>query len=134
MSKRPLSIAIIGWLFIVVGVVTLGHHLVADHYAEANVQGAASNELIWSCAVQFLGLVGGVFLLRRANWARWLLAAWMAFHIVLSFLNSAREVIVHTLLFGVIGYFLFRRQAADYFHPTSATSAPGPQNKNAAGG
>jgi hypothetical protein len=39
----------------------------------------------------------------------------MAFHIVLSIFHSPVELLMHILLFGVIGYFLFRPQVSAYF-------------------
>jgi hypothetical protein len=59
-------------------------------------------------------------MLRGLNWARWLLAVWMAYHVVLSILHSPVELMMHVLLFGVMGYFLFRPQASAYFRGRSA--------------
>jgi hypothetical protein len=57
----------------------------------------------------------GVFMLYGFNWARWLLVVWIAFHIVISILHSPFQLLVHTVLFAVVLYFLFRRQSSAYF-------------------
>ena len=59
-------------------------------------------------------IVGGVFLLRGRNWARWLLVAWMAAHLALGVLHSPLKLAVHVVMFGLITYYLFRRNAAAY--------------------
>jgi hypothetical protein len=59
--------------------------------------------------------VGGIFILRGANWARWLLLAWLCYHVVLSAFHSLSEMIIHGVLCAVIASLLFRRQATGYF-------------------
>jgi hypothetical protein len=54
-------------------------------------------------------------MLRGNNWARWLALAWIAFHVVVSFFHSLQEVVVHSLLFMLIAYFLFSPEARAYF-------------------
>jgi hypothetical protein len=54
------------------------------------------------------------------NWARWLLVVWIAYHVILSAFHSPFEVVIHGLLFGVVVYFLFRRQASVYFRDARA--------------
>lgn len=65
--------------------------------------------------VRLASVVAGVFMLRGHNWARWLLVAWMAFHIVLSALHSALQLLIHVAIFSVILFFIFRRPASAYF-------------------
>jgi len=69
--------------------------------------------------VRIASIVAGVFMLYGRNWARWLLVAWMAFHIVLSALHSALQLLMHAVIFSVILYFLFRRPASAYFRAAS---------------
>jgi uncharacterized membrane protein len=110
MNKRPSSITIISWIFIAAGILALFYHLGelrAEHFLE--------NGLVWVCFVRFLAILGGVFMLRGFNWARWLLAAWIAYHVILSAFHSPFELAVHGLLFAVVAYFLFRSQASAYF-------------------
>ncbi len=117
-TKRPLSITLIGLLFIATG--GLG---MAYHGSELWERRPFEYELILVCLVRLLAVVGGSFAMLGRNWARWLLALWMGFHFILSFFHSATQVIVHGLLFGLIAWGLFRAGASDYFG--AAPPAPG---------
>src|SRR5262245_39204284 len=120
MPRRPLSIAVIAWLFIAVGACGLAFLLwpfVAPDSARrmAGLEVPRPDEL-WPIAIsEAVALVSGAFMLRGANWARWLLVAWMVFHVGLSFLHSPVKVLTHLVLFSAIGWFLFRPKAASYF-------------------
>lgn len=115
MEERPRSITIISWLFIVFGIVALlsgvlpfGDHSVAQRIAELKSH--------WYVHLsRILQIVAGVFMLRGHNWARWLLVAWIAFHIVVAALHSALFLLMHVLIFSVILYFVFRPPASSYF-------------------
>jgi hypothetical protein len=72
-------------------------------------------DIVWALLVNLAALVAGGFMLRAANWARWLALAWIGFHVILSLFHSAWELGIHTLVFAGFAYFLFRRQANDYF-------------------
>jgi uncharacterized membrane protein len=115
MTKRPLSVTLIGLIYIVVGFVGLAFHLV-DFKGQLSFQ----SEITWISAVRILAIVAGILMLRGHNWARWLALAWMAFHMVLGALNSASQLLVHAFLLVVFGYFLLGRSASNYFHPTRA--------------
>lgn len=65
--------------------------------------------------VRIAGIVSGIFMLYGYNWARWLLVAWMAFHIVVSAMHSVSQLLMHVVIFSVILFFLFRRPASAYF-------------------
>jgi len=112
MHKRPFSITIISWLFIAVGVVGLAYH--STHPKEDNVS------IVWILILRFLALVCGVCMLFRQNWARWLTAAWLAYHVYLSLHHKTSELIIHALVFAVIVFFLFRPAAAAYFRRASS--------------
>ncbi len=118
LNNRPLAISLLGWLFVAVGSIALLAHL-----TELRTQSRFSSSLLWICLVQIIAAFGGAFMLRGHNWARWLLALWMAFHIAVSFFHSARELAMHLVLFGTIGYFLFRPQASAYFRRATVTAA-----------
>ena len=49
------------------------------------------------------------------NWARWLLLAWIAFHIVVGALNGVVMLVMHVVIFSIILFFVFRRSANEYF-------------------
>ncbi|HJT26954.1 MAG TPA: hypothetical protein VJ784_06030, partial [Pyrinomonadaceae bacterium] len=57
-----------------------------------------------------------VFMLYGRNWARWLLVAWIAFHIIISALHSVLFLLMHVAIFSVILFFVFRRRASLYFN------------------
>jgi hypothetical protein len=116
MRKRPLSITIIGWLFIAVGTIALGYHLMPQH-------GKFEPNLVWVCAIRLLAIICGAFMMHGLNWARWLLVLWVAYHIILSALHSVSEALVHSLLFGLIAFFFFRPQASVYFRSPGANTA-----------
>ncbi len=113
-NRRPLSITIIGWLFMAAGTVGLVYHA-----SEFNLQRPFDSEPLVACLVRLLAIVGGAFMLGGRNWARWLLTVWMVIHIVLSAFHSAAELAMHLLLFGIIGYLLFRPPAAAWLRGTS---------------
>ena len=114
MKKRPLSITIISWLFLATGAIGLTYHA-----TEFKAQRPFENDAVWVCLVRLLAILCGAFMLRGGNWARWLLVVWMGYHIVLSALHSPLQLFVHSLLFAVILYFLFRPQATAYFRGPS---------------
>ena len=108
--SRPRSITIISWLFIAAGTVGFLYHL-----SEFSSRSPFDYGLVAILLIRLAAVLGGVFMLRGANWARWLLVVWMAYHIVLSAFHSVAEVAMHTLLFGAIGFFLLRPRSRDYF-------------------
>jgi hypothetical protein len=108
--KRPLSITVIGWLFVAAGGVGLVYHA-TEFKAGAPFQ----YDVLWVCLVRLLAILAGVFMLRGHDWARWLLVVWMAYHLILGAFHSASQLIVHGLLFTGIAWFLFRPPASAYF-------------------
>ena len=65
--------------------------------------------------VGIIAVVAGVFLLRGAKWSRWVIVAWLAFHVVVSGLNSMWDAVPHVVLLLVIGYFLLGPPSSTYF-------------------
>jgi uncharacterized membrane protein HdeD (DUF308 family) len=113
MKKRPVSVTVISCLFIASGVVGLAYHA-----GEFTTRPPLEYALM--CFVRLLAILCGVFMLRGPNWARWLLLAWIAYHVVLSAFHSMSQLVTHALLFVVITFFLFRPQASRYFRGTRA--------------
>lgn len=103
---RPRTITIISWLFIIFGSIALlsgvlpFRDLLSHWYVHLS---------------RILMIVAGVFMLKGQNWARWLLVVWVAFHIVVGALHSALFLLMHVVIFSVILYFVFRREASTYF-------------------
>lgn len=110
MDKRPLSVTLIGWLFIATGVAGL-----AFHAAEFNALHPFPYDTLLVCLVRGIAIVSGIYMLRGSNWARWLVIVWLAFHVVLSAFHSLHETIMHSLLLVAIAYFLLRPKAREYF-------------------
>jgi uncharacterized membrane protein len=113
MTKRPLSVALIGWLFIATGSVGLVYHTVQERHP-------FNSELIWIVILRLLAIVGGAFLLRGHNWARWLLIAWMAYHVVLSAFHPPAELVTHVVVLVAVVWLLFRPEASAFFRGARA--------------
>jgi hypothetical protein len=125
--RRPPSITVLGWLFIVVGAAGLLKDLwplltpdAAQQLAKLRADGLADLGPAWTS--RLLAVVGGAGLLNGRNWARWLLVAWMVFHIGLSVLHSLTELLMHGAIFTPLLYFLFRRTSEPYFRAETAAS------------
>ena len=104
--KRPFQVTMLGWLFIAVGILTTIYHLLKSSLDR------------WTVPILLVGIiaiVAGVFLLRGARWARWLVLAWLAFHVVVSALNSVSDAMPHVVLLLVVGYFLLGPPTSKYF-------------------
>lgn len=110
MSKRPLSVTLIGWLYIATGAIGFGFHL-----GDFRMQNAFHSDVVWVEVVRLLAILSGVYMLRGANWARWLAVAWIGFHVVVGALHSWVQFGVHGALCAAFVYFLFRPVAARYF-------------------
>ena len=117
MSKRPLSITIVGWVFIVVGSLGLASGLISiGRLVSIGSSPAVRHELLDACYVSVSGLIaviGGAALLHGFRWARWVCLAWMAGHVVLSLFHSIFEVAIHAVFLLVLIYILFRPNAAE---------------------
>ncbi len=110
MNKRPLSVTIIGWAYLVMGVAGFAYH-----FTGLRVQHRFQSDILLVELIFLIAIVSGAYLLRGHNWARWLVIAWMAFHVVLSIFHTISELAIHTLLCAVLTYFLFRAAATRYF-------------------
>jgi len=115
MTKRPLSVTIIGWLFIVAGTVGLVYHA-----TEFKTDGPFKYELVLVCLIRLVAIVCGVFMLRGSNRARWGLLVWIAYHVVLSAFHPLSELVMHGLLLAVVAWFLLHPRASAYFRAASA--------------
>lgn len=76
MNKRPISVTILGSVYLTVGAVGFAVHfngILARHafqYDDALIE-----------LTELIAMVCGVFMLQGRNWARWLALAWIAFHL-----------------------------------------------------
>ena len=114
--RRPFAITVLGWLFILVGAAGLVMHgRTALH--------AWHSEDAWILLTEAIAVVAGAFLLRGSNWARWLAVLWMAFHVVIAWLNGPSQVLFHAIIFVGIAVLLFRADARAFFRPQPAPGA-----------
>jgi len=105
MNPRPRSITIISWIFIIFGTIAL---LSGAPFADIKSH--------WYVHLsRILQIVAGVFMLYGRNWARWLLVAWIAFHIAVGALHGVTSLAMHVAIFSVILFFVFRPGANAYF-------------------
>jgi len=108
--KRPLAVTIIAWFFIAAGTVGFVYHL-----SELDIRHPFSNVAGWVLTVRLLAIVGGILLLRGSNAGRWLLVAWMAYHVVLSYFHTISQLVTHAILLAVIAFALFHPRVAAFF-------------------
>ena len=106
MPRRPRSITIISWLFIIFGAIAL---------LSGVVRGGDLKSHWYVHLARILQIVAGIFMLYGRNWARWLLVAWITFHIIISALHSWQFLLMHVAIFSVILFFVFRRPSSEYF-------------------
>jgi hypothetical protein len=125
---RPRALTIVAWLFIAIGSAGLLKDWVpllaprgSQHLGELLVEGPAGLALIWG--VRLLAVIGGACLLRGFGGARWLLAAWMLFHIGISLLHSVLQFLLHTAVFAVVAYVLFRPSSSAYLGAARSSGA-----------
>ncbi len=104
--KRPFEVTILGWLFIAVGIVASAHNLWT---------GRMDRWMVLIVIVEVIAMVGGIYLLRGANWARWLLLAWLAGHVIAVAFDPSRFPLPHLVLLLIIGYVLLRPPVSTYF-------------------
>jgi hypothetical protein len=104
--KRPFQVTFIGCLFILAGLVGLVYHL---------SEGMVDPWVVLISIVRIIAVVGGILLLLGYGWARWLMLAWLAFHVVISAFHSVSNSMAHVVLLVVIGYFLLGSPASRYF-------------------
>jgi uncharacterized membrane protein len=105
--KRPLPVPILGYLFTIVGLAGLVYHL---------TRRPLDRWVALISLIEIIAIVGGVFLLKGRNWARWLMLGWLAFHVGVSAFHSLSDCIAHVVLLLVAGYFLLTSPDSKYFH------------------
>jgi hypothetical protein len=127
MTRRPRFLTIIGWLFVAVGTAGMLNDLLplltsdaARQIAKLRADGPADLGPAWTS--RLLAILAGAGLLGSRNWARWLAAAWMVFHIGLSLVHSWAELLVHGVIFAPLLYFLFRPSAEPHFRREAGTA------------
>src|ERR1700681_1324223 len=108
--KRPIPVTILGCLFLFAGVVGLAYHL---------AQRPLDPWFALISLIRVIAVVGGVFLLKGRNWARWLMLAWLAFHVGGGAFHSLSDCAAHAVLFLVVAYFLLTPPDSKYFQASA---------------
>ena len=108
--KRPLIVTIISWVFIAAGTVGFLYHV-----QELASPDPFAGDTGWIFLIRILAVVSGLLTLRGSNAGRWLLVAWMAYHVALSYFHTLSELIMHAVLLGAIAYGLFRPRSSAFF-------------------
>jgi hypothetical protein len=104
--RRPLAIALVGWLFIAVGCGSIAR----GAYQFLTTAGVTNHDLLDLGLVEltgFLAALGGAYVLRGRLWARWLILAWMGFHVILSLGHSRSELVIHSVVFVALAMVFF---------------------------
>ena len=109
--KRPFTVTFLGCLFIAVGLVSTIYHLLT---------GSLDYWMVPISLVGIIAIVGGVFLIKGRDWARWVVLAWLAFHVFVSALHSLSGSVAHFLLLISVGYFLLTPPDSKYFASASS--------------
>ena len=117
--KRPLSVTLLAWVFIVVGSLGLASGLVSlGRVASTGGVASMTRHYLVDTGLHLLsGLIatiGGAGLLHGFRWARWVCLGWMAFHVVLSIFHSPFELVIHSAMLVAMIYLLFRRGGMNY--------------------
>ena len=113
MKKRPIAVTVVAILLALAAAAGLTGDFMNSQSLSAN-----HFESVWIAAVNVLGIIAAVFVFRGRNWARWLAIAWMAFHVIISFLNAWQQVVMHGLILVLFACILFRQDARAYFRTT----------------
>src|SRR2546422_889 len=109
MNKRPLSVTIIGCVYIVIGAIGFAYHFTGFQARRPIGYG-----VVWVELLRLTAIVCGVYMLRGHNWARWLALAWIGYHVILSAFHTLSELAIHSLFCVILAHFLFRSTATRY--------------------
>ena len=112
-NRRPLIVTLVALLFVITGIVGLAYHTL-----ESLESTTLAYDNVWVLLLRVLAILIGLFMLRGANWARWLAIVWIAYHVAISLLHSLSEVLIHLAFLVVIVYLLMRPKASAYFRVT----------------
>ena len=113
-AERPRirSVLVVGVIFIVLGSLDIWRGLDPLFRSAPHWHMAADDLEV--LAIGIAAIVGGIYVIRGANWARWLLAVWMVFHVAIS-IGQPMAFVAHLVIFGFIAFLLFRPGASAFF-------------------
>ena len=111
--KRPIVVILVSVLFIAIGIANSFKAVWPLFGGNITSHELMDSGLVFLSAV--LALVGGIFMLRGAGWARWFVLIWMALHVVLSIFHEPVEIAIHSAVLLILMLLLLRGRAAAYF-------------------
>ena len=118
MAARPLSVTVIAWSYILVGIVGFAYH-VPELRSDPGLQ--TSIVLL----VRLLAIIIGTAMLQGSWWARPAALVWLAYHVGLGALHSWGDALMHLLLLAVFTFLLLRPSAGAYFRGAAAPGRAG---------
>ena len=113
-KRIPWPVIVIACLYLLVGVVGFAVHfpeLLARHPDAVAIE-----------ATEFIAVVGGICLLLRQNWARWLALGWIIFHVGISLFHPLPELAIHLAFCVLIAWALFRPGTALWFRHSDSVA------------
>ncbi|MBV4360656.1 hypothetical protein [Pinibacter aurantiacus] len=110
MERRPITVVIVGMLFILAGCMSIAFHVKDFFQPDAKL-----SEVIWALVVRLTALVCGILLFFRVDWARWLAVIWLLYHVIIGALHSKSEMAMHIVLLIVVAILLFVPVSSAYF-------------------
>jgi hypothetical protein len=108
LNKRPIYVTVLGYVLIVAGAIGIAYHF-------PEFKSTPSSEYLLILGVRLIAIVGGVFLLRGKDWARWLAIAWIACHLGISIFHTKEGIAVHAVVLVVFCVLLFLPATNRYF-------------------
>lgn len=128
MKKRPISITIIAWWMIAgsaFGLFTLPHsfnYLLPRLATSSKLIMGIESIIIVGSIFAFINLIFGIFILRRAHWARISYAVFalvgLIFNVMVNAVHHPLNLVFFIVSNGVIIYLLFAPPASSYFKAT----------------
>lgn len=115
-----MPLIIVSVVFILVGVGGLFASVRPLFHFGSSVSGHEVRDSVYVAVSGILAVLSGVFMLRGANWARWLCVIWLALHVVMSVFHETFELVVHFIFLVLIALILFKSSAATYFGPQTS--------------
>lgn len=122
MEKRPISVTVIAWFFIVGGAISLittpaslSNTMVKELMAKSPLP--LSIQYAMTYIGYLISIASGIGMLKRQNWARFLYVEGVAIVSLISlFTSPAKVMLIPSLIFCVIIiFFIFRPVANQYF-------------------
>jgi hypothetical protein len=122
MNKRPQSITFISWLLIVSGIFSLitsftsmNNPLVLELMAKNPIPIPAQFVIMYVGLA--ISITSGIFMLRGANWARFLYIIWGVIGLLVGLATSPTKLLLipGIIVYGIIVFFLLRPNAGTFF-------------------